>query len=92
MGTASSTSSRRAMGMWDEDTIVDMEIDLCVEYDAVLAYPGATGAIATTHDVSAFNADGFTLIVDLAGGVTAEWIGYLSFGYDTLGMAQLDYD
>jgi hypothetical protein len=94
MGTASSTSSRRAMGMLNEDATAssNVEVNLCVEYDSVLAYPNASGAILTTRDVTAFTSDGFTLNVDLAGGVTSEWIGYLSFGFDTLGAAQLDYD
>lgn len=95
MGTATSTSSRRAMGCLNEDATAssNVEVDLCVEYDAVLAYPGTGGAIATTHDLNSLTSDGFQLIVDTAGGVASEWIGYLAFSHGhTLGAAQLDHD
>lgn len=82
IGVATSTSARRAMGWWDEDGTADSEINLCVEYDGVLAYPTGAGAIDAVYDVSAFASDGFTVIVDDAPGTGAasEWIGYLTWG------------
>lgn len=80
-GCASSTSSRRAMGCWDEAATANAEIDLCIEYDGVLAFPTNAGAIDAVYDVSAFTSDGFTLIVDDAPGTgdASEWIGFLAF-------------
>ncbi len=80
LGSGSSTSSRRAMGTWDEDGTAATEIDHVIEYDQVLAYPSAAGALAAALDINAINSDGFQLIVDTAGGVASEWVGYLTFG------------
>lgn len=80
-GCASSTSSRRAMGCWDEDATANSEINLVIEYDGVLAYPTNAGAIDAVYDLSAINSDGFQVIVDDAPGTgnASEWIGYLAF-------------
>lgn len=80
IGCGSSTTSRRAMGAWDENGTGNTEIDHVIEYDEILAYPSNAGALATAHDLNAMNSDGFQLIVDTAGGVASEWIGYLTFG------------
>lgn len=81
-GVASGTSSRRAMGAWDENATANAEIDQCIEYDGVLAYPTNAGAIDAVYDVSAWVSDGFTVIVDDAPGTgdASEWIGWLAWG------------
>lgn len=80
LGTGSSASNRRAMGVWSEDGPTAMEIDTVVEYDSVLAFPSATGTLAASYDINAWNSDGFEIIVDTAGGVASEWQGYVAFG------------
>lgn len=80
LGSGSSTSSRRSMGIWDEDATANTEIDLVIEYDSVLCYPSNAGALVASYDINAMNSDGFQIIVDLAGGVASEWQGYLAFG------------
>lgn len=82
IGTGTTTSSRRSMGMLDENATASSacEIDTVIEYDSVLCYPSTAGALASAYDINAMNADGFEIIVDTAGGVTAEWQGYLTFG------------
>lgn len=83
LGSASSTSSRRSMGLWSENgNATAAEIDLAVEYDSCYAMPSNAGAIAETLDIDAINADGFQLIVDTAGGVASEWVGYVACGND----------
>lgn len=79
IGTGTSTSSRRSLGWLDEDTPTVMEIDLTVQYEAVLAFPSTSGTLQAAYDISSMNADGFTIIVDTNGGVTSEWQGYLAF-------------
>jgi hypothetical protein len=82
LGSGTSTSSRRAQGHLSENATASSaaEIDLVLEYDQVLAYPSTGGALLTAYDINAMAADGFTLIVDTAGGVASEWIGYLTWG------------
>lgn len=80
LGTGSSTSSRRAMGLLSENGTAAAEIDLTIQYDQVLAYPSTTGTLQAAYDLNAVNADGFQVIVDTAGGVASEWQGYLAFG------------
>jgi hypothetical protein len=82
LGTASSTSSRRSQGAWDEHNIADSETNLCIEYDQVLVFPTGAGAVDSAYDISAFNSDGFTVIVDdaPASGSATSWQGYLTFG------------
>jgi hypothetical protein len=79
-GCGSSTSSRRSMSVEDENAAAACEIDLAIEYDGALCRVGNNGTINSVVDIDAMNSDGFRLIVDLAGGVTATWIGYLAFG------------
>ncbi len=85
LGTGTTTSSRRSMGMLDEDATVSSacEIDTTIQYDQVLCYPSTAGALLTAYDISSMDAGGFTLINDLAGGVASEWIGYLTFASGT---------
>lgn len=80
LGSGTSTTSRRAQGIWDEDTTAAQEINHVIEYDSVLAFPSNAGALAASYDINAMNSDGFQIIVDLAGGVASEWQGYLAFG------------
>jgi hypothetical protein len=79
-GSGSSTSSRRTMSVYDEDSVANTEVDTTIQYDQVLAYPSATATLLTAYDINAMNSDGFQLITDVAGGVASEWIGYLTFG------------
>lgn len=81
MGSASSTSSRRAQGCWSENAnATAAEIDLVLEYDSILAWPSNAGAILATLDLNAVNADGFQAIVDTAGGVASQWQAYVACG------------
>jgi hypothetical protein len=82
MGSGSSTSSRRALGHWDENGPTAADVNLTVEYDGILAVPSAASAIDCVIDLSQMNSDGFQLIVDDAGASVSStaWIGYLTFG------------
>ena len=80
LGTGTSTTSRRSMGHLSEDAVDPTEIDLTLQYDQVLCFPSDAGALLTAYDIAAMDVDGFSIINDLAGGVTAEWHGYLVFG------------
>jgi hypothetical protein len=80
LGSGSSTSSRRAMGVLDLDGTADSEINTVLEYDSVLAFPSTTGTLQASYDINAMNSDGFQIIVDTAGGFASEWQGYLTFG------------
>lgn len=82
LGSGSSTSSRRSMGMLDEDATASSacEIDTILEYDSVLSFPNTVGGLLSNFDISAMNSDGFVIIVVGAGGVASEWQGYLAFG------------
>ena len=79
-GCGSSTSSRRSMGVLDEDATIVAEIDTTIQYDQVLCFPSTAGALLSAYDISQMNSDGFQIIVDVAGGVASEWQGYLTFG------------
>jgi hypothetical protein len=84
LGTASSPTSRRSQGTWDENgNATASEVNTVLEYDSCLAFPSNAGALAESLDISAMSADGFTVIVDTNGGVTAEWVGYVAFGGST---------
>ena len=82
LGFGTGTSSRRSLGVLNEDATVssNVEIDLCAEFDSVLCFPSTAGALASSYDINAMNSDGFQIIVDTAGGVASEWQGYLAFG------------
>jgi hypothetical protein len=81
IGTGDSTTSRRAMGGWSENgNSTAAEIDTVLEYDSVLAFPSASGTLAASVDIDAMTSDGFRVIVDTNGGVTAEWQGFLAWG------------
>lgn len=80
MGTASSTSSRRCMSIYQEQGAVTMDPELAVEYDQ-LGILFFSGAMDSLYDVSAFASDGFTLIVDDASAFSLnQWMAYLTFG------------
>lgn len=82
LGFGTSTTSRKAQGVLNENATAssNVEVDLCAEYDSVLAFPSATGTLTASYDINAMNSDGFQIIVDTAGGVASEWQGYLAFG------------
>ena len=77
-GTAASTTSRQAMGVFAQDGSANSEITLAVEYDQALVHC-TIGAVLSAYDLNAVNSDGFTVIVDDAGGPSSEWQGYLAF-------------
>jgi len=79
-GSGSSTSSRRSMGVLDENATLVAEVDATIQYDQVLCFPSTTGTLISAYDINAMNSDGFQIIVDVAGGVASEWQGYLAFG------------
>lgn len=79
VGTATSTSSRRSVGSFDEDANTTSIITLSLDYDSVLNYTNRTASVVTSIDLNAINSDGFQLIVDAAGGVASEWVGYMTF-------------
>lgn len=82
MGCGSSTSSRRSMGILDEDATASSacEINTTLQYDQVLCFPSTAGALQSAYDIDLMDADSFRIIVDTAGGVASEWQGYLTFG------------
>lgn len=80
LGSAASTTDRRAMGYQDDNGQLDSAIRLSVDYDAV-ARIFLTTSFEWAMDVSAFDGDGFHLVMDVAvGGNAASWVGYLAFG------------
>lgn len=81
LGGGTSTTNRHAWGLLDENATASsvVEINTVLEYDSVLAFPSDAGALLASYDISAMNSDGFTIIVDTAGGVASEWQGYLAF-------------
>jgi len=83
-GCGSSTSSRRAMSVRDQNATASSvcEIFALIEYDEILGEVSSAGAIDTLVDIDAMNSDGFRLIVDdaAASGSAVAWIGYLAFG------------
>jgi len=88
LGSGSSPSSRRSMGMLDEVGNAICEIDLILEYDSVLCFTSNGTTVASAYDINAMNSDGFKIIVDTAGGVASEWHGYLTFGDALAGAAE----
>lgn len=87
LGTGTSTSDRRSMGMLDENATASSacEINTTIQYDQVLCFPSTAGALQSAYDINAMNSDGFQIIVDTAGGVANEWQGYLAFGDKVVG-------
>ena len=80
LGSGSSTTSRRSMGMWDENGTGNAELNHTIQYDQVLSFPDNAGALLAAFDINAMNSDGFQIIVDDPGGVAGAWHGYLTFG------------
>ncbi len=82
MGCFSSASSRRAMGVIDEDGTAVAEIDSAIAYASVIVFPNVTGAppgVLKALDVAAVNPDGFTMNVDTAGSTSTDLVGFLAF-------------
>lgn len=79
-GTASSPTSRRAQGHWSENGTGSAEIDLAIEYDQVLVFPSNAGGVLTALDVDLMTSTGYRLIVDVAGGSTADRVNVVAFG------------
>jgi hypothetical protein len=82
-GSGLSTTSRNSAGIIDNNAADPSEIGTIVQYDSVLSFPTAGGAIQSRYDINAFNLNQFQIIVDTAGGVANEFHGYLAFG-DTM--------
>jgi len=82
-GSARGTTSRNSAGATDNNASDPTQIGTIVQYDSVLSFPTAAGAVQATYDVNAFNLNSFQIIVDTAGGVANEAQGYLAFG-DTM--------
>ena len=82
MGTGTSPSDRRSMGILNENATAssNVEVDTTIQYDQVLSFPSDAGGLLSAYDINAMNSDGFQIIVDTAGGVASEWQGYLAFG------------
>jgi hypothetical protein len=81
LGTATSPSSRRAMGLLSENgNATASEIELAIDYDSCLAFPSPAGAVQAAYDLDAVLADGFRVVVDTAGGVANEFQAFLAFG------------
>lgn len=78
LGTGSSPTSRRSMGHLSENGPTVMEVNLAIDYDAVLVACDGSGGTYGQVDIDAMLSDGWRLIRDVAG--TSQWIGYLTFG------------
>ena len=81
LGTASSTSSRRSMGVHSENATGSSasEVNLAIEYDEFIVIPSNAGGVLLALDINAINSDGFQVITDVASAGT-HWYGYLAFG------------
>jgi len=79
-GSGLSTASRNSAGILDGDAQDPTAVGTIVQYNSVLSYPTAAGAVQATYDINAFNLNSFNIIVDTAGGVANEFHGYLAFG------------
>ncbi len=82
-GSGTSTASRNSAGILDNNNADPTAIGTIVQYNSVLSFPTAAGAVQATYDINAFNLNSFQIIVDTAGGVASEFQGYLAFG-DTM--------
>jgi hypothetical protein len=81
IGGGTTMSSRRALGYLHENGAAAAENDLVIEHDQAMAYPSTAGGLQSAYDFDEMpTIDGFRLIVDVAGGVASEWIGYLACG------------
>ena len=79
-GSGRSTTSRNSAGILDNNNADPTAIGTIVQYNSVLSFPTAAGAVQATYDINAFNLNQFQIIVDTAGGVANEFHGYLTFG------------
>jgi hypothetical protein len=79
-GSGRSTASRNSAGVLDNNNADPTAVGTIVQYNSVLSYPTAAGAVTATYDINAFNLNQFQIIVDTAGGVASEFHGYLAFG------------
>jgi hypothetical protein len=79
-GSGLSTTSRNSAGVLDNNGADPTEIGTIVQYNSVLSFPTAAGAVQATYDINSFNLNSFNIIVDTAGGVANEFHGYLAFG------------
>jgi len=79
-GSAAGTTSRNSAGVLDNNGADPTEIGTIVQYNSVLSFPTAAGAVQATYDVNVFGLNLFEIIVDTAGGAVGEFHGYLAFG------------
>ena len=92
LGTASSPTSRQAMGLWLIAGAAASEVNLSIQYDQVFVLPTRGGGpIELSADLEAMAADGFTLIVDDIL-TQARTHGYLTFAEGAVVQALLDGD
>lgn len=83
LGTGSSTTSRRVMSAYSEDSDTSSFCFHSIQYDEIAALDVA-GTLDSAIDINQMNADGFQLIVDDASAFAATvWLGYLAFGNGT---------
>jgi hypothetical protein len=82
-GSGISTASRNSAGILDANAQGTTTVGTIVQYNSVLSFPTAAGAVQATYDINAFDLNSFQIIVDTAGGVASEFHGYLAFG-DTM--------
>ena len=78
IGAAVSASSRSAIATRDQDAALDMIVSSASEFDAVYANIDAS-AVTGLMDISSFDADGFTGIMDDADPAQA-FVWYVAFG------------
>lgn len=78
MGAAVSTTQRCAMAVGDTDNAANATVCTAVEYDAIYARTNNT-AITGLMDVTSFNGDGASFIMDDAD-PTQAWVGWMTFG------------
>lgn len=63
-GAATSTTSRVAMALHDVDNLADVVAITAIEYDSIYANISSGAAIQGLMDITAFNSDGFSVIMD----------------------------
>lgn len=83
LGSGSSTASRRAQTVFDENGLATTGVQLGVRYDAILVNVNA--GVDMLVDIDAMLTAGWRLIVDDASSVVVNaYIGYLTFGQDSV--------
>jgi hypothetical protein len=79
LGTGTSPTARQAFGVLDEDATATVELDVCINYNSVLAFPSTTGTLQASYDLDLISTNSFRVIVDTAGGVASEFQAFVAF-------------